>query len=210
MSQKAFSLRFYFFIYVRQAFKVNFMNYEKILEELEINSEIEKINKNFRKYIEQVFSPIYLKKIDRVFKKPLIVDTFKQNTNVMALTSPDNTISINMKMFKELPTEKAMVYIIHELFHVLQNLSQFEEMRTVNKILMEKTLKKIPRTSMNKFLTGKEQDIHSNYKDEFLSYCSNAAFDWSIAPDLKKEYYITLKNSGIFNISSKWWSKRFC
>jgi len=209
MSQKAFSLRFYFFIYVRQAFKVNFMNYEKILEELEINSEIEKINKNFRKYIEQVFSPIYLKKIDRVFKKPLIVDTFKQNTNVMALTSPDNTISINMKMFKELPTEKAMVYIIHELFHVLQNLSQFEEMRTVNKILMEKTLKKIPRTSMNKFLTGKEQDIHSNYKDEFLSYCSNFAFDWSMAPDLKNEYHLILSNSGIFNMKSEWWLKRF-
>ena len=186
------------------------MKYDEIIyEELKIDSEINKINKNFRKYIEQVFSPIFLKKIDRVFKEPLLVETFKQNSNVMALTSPNNTISVNVKMFKELPTERAMVYIIHELFHVLQNMPQFEEVRTVNKLLGEKTIKRIPKLAINKFLTGKEQNIHSNYKEEFLSYCSNAAFDWSMAEDLKKEYYNTLKNSGLFNITSEWWSKRF-
>lgn len=185
------------------------MKYIEICEELKIDSEINKINKNFRKYLEQVFSSVFLKKIDRVFKTPLLVDTFEQKTNVMALTSPNNVISVNVKMFNELNTEKAMVYIIHELFHVLQNMSQFGEVRTVNKILGEKTLKKIPRQNINKFLTGKEQNIHSNYKEEFLSYCSNAAFDWSIAEELKKEYYNTLKNSGLFNITSEWWSKRF-
>ena len=119
------------------------MKYAEICEELEIDSEINKINRNFRKYIEQVFSPIFLKKIDRVFKKPLIIENFKENTNVMALTSPDNVISVNTKMFLSLPTERAMVYIIHELFHVLQNMSQFPEIKKVNKLLGIKTLKKI-------------------------------------------------------------------
>lgn len=190
-------------------FKVNFMKYEQICEELEIKTEIEKINKNFRKYIEQVFSSVFLKKMDRVFKKPLLVKTFNEKTNVMAMTSPNNTISVNTKMFNELSTEKAMMYIIHELFHVLQNMTQFAEVRNINNLLCEKALKKIPKNSINKFLTGKQQDIHSDYKDEFLSYCSNAAFDWNMCTDLKIEFYNTLKNSGIFNMSSEWWQKRF-
>ena len=173
--------------------KVNFMKYAEICEELEIDSEINKINRNFRKYIEQVFSPIFLKKIDRVFKKPLIVENFKENTNVMALTSPDNVISVNTKMFLSLPTERAMVYIIHELFHVLQNMSQFPEIKKVNKLLGIKTLKKIPKQKIN----------------EFLSYCSNAAFKWDMAKELKAEYLNILKLSGIFNLNSEWWSKRF-
>ena len=181
------------------------MKYAEICEELEIDSEINKINRNFRKYIEQVFSPIFLKKIDRVFKKPLIVENFKENTNVMALTSPDNVISVNTKMFLSLPTERAMVYIIHELFHVLQNMSQFPEVKKVNKLLGIKTLKRIPRQKVNEFLTGKSQDIHSDYKDEFLSYCSNAAFKWDMAKELKAEYLNILKLSGIFNLDSEWW-----
>ena len=41
------------------------MKYAEICEELKIDSEINKINRNFRKYIEQVFSPIfYIQKIE--------------------------------------------------------------------------------------------------------------------------------------------------
>lgn len=185
------------------------MKYTDVLdEELEIDSEIESLNKNFRKYIEQVFSPTFLNKIDRVFKEPLIIRQFKEKSNVMAVTV-GSQISVNTKMFQELSTDRGMVYIIHELFHVLQNLSQFNEVRTVNRILMKKTMNKVNEANINSFLTGKEQNIHSNYKDEFLSYCSNFAFNWKFAPELKQEYYETLKNSGLFNMESKWWSKRF-
>lgn len=185
------------------------MKYTDVLdEELEIDSEIESLNKNFRKYIEQVFSPTFLNKIDRVFKEPLIIRQFKEKSNVMAVTV-GSQISVNTKMFQELSTDRGMVYIIHELFHVLQNLSQFNEVRTVNRILMKKTMNKISEANINSFLTGKDQNIHSDYKDEFLSYCSNFAFNWKFAPELKQEYYETLKNSGLFNMESKWWSKRF-
>ena len=190
--------------------KVNSMKYSEIIdEELKIDSEIDKLNKNFRRYIEQVFSPIFLKKIDRVFKTPLIIRNFKESSNVMAVTI-GSQISVNTKMFNELPLDRAMVYIIHELFHVLQNLPQFEEVRTINRILRTKTMARINKANINKFLTGQSQNIHSNYKDEFLSYCSNFAFDWSLAKELKIEYYQTLKNSGLFNMESPWWSsKRF-
>lgn len=184
------------------------MKYDKIIEELEIDSEISKLNKNFRKYIEQVFSYSFLKKLDRVFKEPIVIENFKEKSNVMAMTV-GRQISVNTKMFNELTTDRAMVYIIHELFHVLQNLPQFEEVRSVNRILRIKTLARIDLPNINQFLTGKKQSIHSNYKDEFLSYCSNFAFDWKLAPTLKREYYSVLSNSGIFNLKSEWWTKRF-
>lgn len=184
------------------------MKYIEIAEELKIDSEIDKLNRNFRKYIEQIFSSSFLKKLDRVFKSPLIIENFKEKSNVMAVTV-GNQISVNTKMFNELTTDRAMVYIIHELFHVLQNLPQFEEVRNINKTLRIKTLSKIDTSNINQFLTGKKQDIHSNYKDEFLSYCSNFAFDWKLAPSLKNEYYFVLLNSGIFNMKSNWWLKRF-
>ena len=185
------------------------MKYVNIInEELKIDSEIDSLNKNFRKYIEQVFSSIFIKKIDRVFKNPLIIREFKEKSNVMAVTQ-NQQISVNVKMFNELSVDRAMVYIIHELFHVLQNMSQFKEVRTVNKILMKKTMNKISSQNINEFLTGKPQNIHSDYKDEFLSYCSNFAFNWKLSPSLKQEYYDILNNSGLFNMESNWWQKRF-
>ena len=185
------------------------MKFSKVIsEKIEIESNMDSINKNFRKYLYNVFSEVFIKKLDRVFKEPLIVNNFEENSNVMALTVKDK-ISVNEKMFNSLPLDNAMVYIIHELFHVLQNSNKFKEIKTVNNLLCIKTLAKIPKDKINKFLTGKQQNIHSNYKDEFLSYCANSAFDWSISPILKTEYYEVLNRSGIFNMESDWWKKRF-
>lgn len=184
------------------------MKYNTLIEELEIQTNEDRLNENFRKYLVQVFSPIYVKKIDRVFKTPLKIEEFNKSDNVMAFTQ-GNQISISKKVLDELPTEKAMVYIFHEFLHVLQNLKSFAEVKKLNDLLRTKTMKKISVDKINQFLTGKEQNIHSDYKDEFLTYCSNGAFDWSICPELKQTYYETLKNSGIFNMESDWWKYRF-
>ena len=197
------------YIFIKWWFYHHFIKVKSMLfEELKIETEIEKINNNFRKYLSEVFSSVFIKKLDRVFKEPLIIENFKKDNNVMALTV-GTKISVNSKMFNELPTDKAMVYIFHELFHVLQNVSQFPEVKTLNRMLQNKTMSKININDINKFLTGKEQNIHSNYKDEFLSYCSNFAFDWSLCKELKSEYYRILNQSGIFNLESRWWKKRF-
>lgn len=184
------------------------MKYDLILEELKIDSNLNKLDRNFREYLKQVFSPLFLKKLDRVFKEPLVIENFKNNSNVMALTT-GKQISVNTKMFNSLPLDRAMVYIIHELFHVLQNVSQFPEIKTLNKKLMNLTLKYVSKENINSFLTGKEQNIHSDYKDEFLSYCSNFAFNWKLAPQLKQEYFNILNSTGFFNMNSKWWKSRF-
>ena len=101
------------------------------------------------------------------------------------------------------------MYIIHEFFHVLQNMEQFKEIKTVNRMLGNITKKYISSNKINLFLTGKEQNIHSDANEEFLSYCSNFAFKFDLAPNLKKEYYRILDQSGLFNMESEFWSKRF-
>ena len=182
------------------------MELEKLLNEsLNIDDDL---NKKFRKCIEQVFSPIYLKKIDRVFKSPIQIKRFDKKTNIMAMTI-NNNIFINSEMFDTLDDNRKMVYLIHELFHVLQKKSQFKDLVVLNSLLKARTLKYINEKDINEFLTGKKQNIHSNYKEEFLSYCSNFAFNWSLAPELKNEYFDILKKSGCFNMSSKWWEDRF-
>ena len=186
------------------------MNYTEIINEnIKIDSDLDSLNKKFRNYLEQVFSPIFVKKIDRVFKKPLQIENFKEKTNVMAITDPEGKIYINLDMIKSLPDDRKMVYIIHELFHVLQKKPQFRELVQLNNLLGTRTLKFINEKDINEFLTGKKQDIHSNYKEEFLSYCSNFAFKWNLAPELKKIYFDTLSETGLFNLNSKWWKERF-
>lgn len=185
------------------------MKLESVINErVEIKSEIEKLNTNFRNYLELVFNKEFISKLDRVFKKPIIVENFKEKSNIMALTVEDK-LFVNMKNFKELETDRAMVYIIHEFFHVLQNVPQFPEIKTINRILGDKTMKYVNKKDISRFLTGKQQNIHSNYKNEFLSYCSNNAFDWTLCPKLKEEYKRILNQAGVFNFSSDWWKERF-
>lgn len=179
-----------------------------LFEELKVESDIDEVNTNFRKYLSKVFNTVFIKKLDRVFKEPLVVETFKKNNNVMAITS-GRKIAVNIEMFKELPTDRAMVYILHELFHVLQNTNQFPEISTINRMLKNATLSKINEKDITRFLTGKTQNIHSDYNYEFLPYCSNFAFDWSLSKELKQEYYRILEQSGIFNLKSDWWKVRF-
>ena len=53
-----------------------------LFEELKVKSDIEEVNTNFRKYLSKVFNTVFIKKLDRVFKEPLVVETFKKNNNV--------------------------------------------------------------------------------------------------------------------------------
>lgn len=189
--------------------KVKFMNYDDVVrEELKIESGIESFNRKFQKCIEDIFSPMFVKKMDRVFKEPLQIKEFEKKTNVMAMTI-NGEIFVNLKLFDELADKRKMVYIVHELFHVLQSKPQFKEVSSLNRLLGIRTMKKIDRKDINEFLTGKRQNIHSSYEDEFLTYCSNFAFKWNMAPELKETYRKTLADSGIFNQNGTWWKERF-
>ena len=54
------------------------------------------------------------------------------------------------------------------------------------------------------------EDIHSNYKDEIVSYLMNNSLQWNMV-DKKfvKEFIDIVFSSGIFNTKSSFWLKRF-
>lgn len=176
-------------------------------EELKVQTGSNALNKMFREYINQVFSSTYLKKIDRTLNGTLLLKTFNKNNNMMAYTS-GTSIYINTSKFLNLADDRCMVYIIHEFFHCLGNLKSFPEINIINKKLDKAAEKYIPKDKMNIFLTGKDQDIHSDFHGEFLSYMSNNAFNWSLAPELKSQFKNIIESAGIFNTNSKWWRER--
>ena len=98
-------------------------------------------------------------------------------------------------------------------------MSQFPEVRTVNQNLMKRTMKRIPENNINKFLTGKKQDIHSNYKEEFtalynsgLSHLVKDEFDrvfLSIHQGEYDDYKTFFHAGGIYNIFYLWMRNGF-
>ena len=64
------------------------MNFESVYlkEELKLNSGNDRLNILFRDYLSKIFSPLYLKKIDKIIKDSLVLKEFKENNNVMAYT----------------------------------------------------------------------------------------------------------------------------
>lgn len=188
--------------------KVNFMNFDDLVyEELFIDSGDVSTDKRYVKLLGLVFNEMYLKKINRVFKDGIKIKKINRDNNIMAVTV-GTQISVNSKNYDELSAVRANVYLIHETFHVLQNMPQFKELATINDKLCKKANQMIPRKKMSAFLTGKTQDIHSDYTKEFLSYFSNNVFKWEICPALKKEFSEIIKSAGIFNTESSWWKKR--
>lgn len=188
--------------------KVNFMNFDDLVyEELFIDSGDVSTDKRYVKLLGLVFNEMYLKKINRVFKDGIKIKKINRDNNIMAVTV-GTQISVNSKNYDELSAVRANVYLIHETFHVLQNMPQFKELATINDKLCKKANQMIPREKMSAFLTGKTQDIHSDYTKEFLSYFSNNVFKWEICPSLKKEFSEIIKSAGIFNTDSSWWKKR--
>ena len=187
------------------------MDFSEVIytEELRINSGEEGLNKLFRQTLNEIFSPIFLKKIDRVFDTSLNFSYFKKRTNVMCYTQ-GTKIYINRPMFESTPKEKAMNYIMHEMFHVLINTGKFQELKIVQNNLASIVSKAVKKENISEFLTGKKQDIHSYWQGETLSYLCNNSIKWDAAIlGTKKAYYITLKQSGLFNLGSNFWKKRF-
>lgn len=184
------------------------MNFEDIInEELTINTKNPDTDEKYRQILKQVFTPMYLKKIDKFFPNGLTVDTMRRKNNVMAITT-GTQITVNKPLYKQLSPIRANVYLIHETFHVLQNMPQFKELVAVNNKLCNIAMQYIPKNKVNAFLTGKEQNIHSDFTKEFLSYYSNNVFNWKYAPKLKNKMSEVIINAGIFNVESPWWQKR--
>ena len=153
--------------------KVNFMNFDDLVyEELFIDSGDISTDKRYVKLLGLVFNEMYLKKNNRVFKNGIKIKKINRDNNIMAITV-GTQISVNSKNYDELSAVRANVYLIHETFHVLQNMPQFKELATINDKLCKKANQMIPREKMSAFLTGKTQ---KNFYHIFLIMFLNGRF----------------------------------
>lgn len=187
------------------------MNFEDAVftEDLRINSGEKALDNLFHRYMEQVFSPMFLKKINRFFDVTLVLRDFKQKSNVMAYTQ-GTKIYINRPMFATVSKDKAMDYIMHELIHVLGNTGKFPELELLNKKLLNIVVKGVEKEKITEFLTGASQNIHSDWRGELINYLCNNSFKWELGmKEVKDAYKETLEESGLFNMKSVWWQKRF-
>src|SRR5574344_1744 len=177
-------------------------------EELEIRTKNEAVNELFINILPEVFSPSYLKKLNRVFKDPIVASEFGDNSTVVAYTQ-NGKIYVNAKQFYSMDPERAIIYVLHEMFHMLQKMQQFKGLKYVNSQLMSCAMKYLHRWEYSKFLTGKTQNLHSDYKEEFLTYLMNNSEQIKMLPkEGRLYYYEILKESGCFNLSSAFWRKR--
>ena len=191
--------------------QVNFMNFVDAIftEELRISSGESALDLLFKNTLKEVFSSQFLKKLNRVFDTKLNLSSFKERSNIMCYTK-GTKIFINEPMFLSTPKEKAINYVMHELTHVLINTGKFPELKTLETTLANVISKAVKNGQENEFLTGKKQDIHSNWRGESITYLFNNSIKWDLAmPGTKLAYYNILNKSGIFNLSSSFWKKRF-
>jgi hypothetical protein len=183
--------------------------YEAYLnDELKFNTRSKSLNKLFRNRLSSVYSDAYLEKIDRVFDKNIKIKEFEKTSNIMAYTK-GTEIYISDKIY-DIPTDQAVIYLLHELVHALSNTSKFNDLIQLNLRLSKLIEKNIKKNDINKFLTGKDQDIHSNYKEEIVSYLMNNSIQWNMVnKEFIKEFIDIVFSTGIFNSKSSFWLKRF-
>lgn len=190
------------------------MELELLINEVELETKDTQLNKLFDNYIVQIFSPQFCKKIESLLRDKIkLEETVDKNNNVVAWTQ-GTTIYVNSPVFYSKNRSKAILFIMHEFIHVLQNSKSFFIMSKFNDIKeLENALYTLVSNNLTKsyaqFLTGKNQDLHSSGKDEVLTYMMNNSIDWSaVKPGTKEKYKALLEQSGIFNLNTPFWTKR--
>lgn len=179
-------------------------------EEVYVNSKSEKLNKLFRFYMKNIYSSNFYSKLDKFFEKKI---QLKEDTNVadnVIAYTKGNSIYINPNSIYKKSGEDAVVFLLHETIHLLENNSKiFPEIKNVEKKLWEIVSKNLIG-DISEFYTGKKQSLHSNPQDEVLTYLFNGSIHWKyVKPTTKERYFNILKESGIFNMNSNFLKKRF-
>lgn len=190
------------------------MQLELLINEVELETKDKQLNILFDNYLTQVFSPQFNKKINELLRdKIAFKETVDKNNNVVAWTQ-GNTIFVNSPVFYSKNRSKAILFILHEFIHVLQNsrsffvISKFGDIKSLEEKLYALVKANLVKP-YSQFLTGKEQSLHSSGKDEILSYQMNNSVDWSaVKPGTREQYKALLEQSGMFNLNSQFWKKR--
>ena len=190
------------------------MEFELLINEVELETRDKQLNILFDNYLAQVFNPSFKKKIDDTLRDKIsFKEVVDKNRNVVAYTV-GNTIYVNTPVFYSKNRNKGILFLLHEFIHILQNSKSFFMINKFNDIKnIEAQLYSLIQKNLTKpysvFLTGKKQDLHSSGKDEVLTYQMNGSVDWSAVKEGTKEQYIKiLQQSGMFNLNSKFWQRR--
>jgi hypothetical protein len=184
------------------------MNIETLLlEDVTIASKNDMLNDIYRIKLKEVFSPFFYSKVDRIIKKRILIDSFSDKTTVVAYTKQGH-IFVNSKLFYSKKPDDAVIYLIHETLHLLEDLKYFPEIKQL-RIKLWKIIQKNLTKPLSVFYTGKKQDLYSNGMEETLTYfIANRSCDFSaLKPEGRKEYIEAIKNSELFNIHSVWMRK---
>lgn len=164
--------------------------------------------------LSQVFAPSYLGKIEEKLSQAIQVkEIVKNDENIVAYQS-GNVIYVNKPVFLEKTKEQQIQYLTHEFFHILQTskhlflVQNFKELNVLSKELFE-----IINGGLLKpysvFLTGKNVKLPTSGYEELLPYFANGKIDWSaVSPRTRVMFIEKLKASRLFNLGSKFWSKR--
>lgn len=180
------------------------MYFDDILSErVLLNSKSAVINKLFDQTLHSILTPEFYYRVDKAIKGRIGVLEDDLNNNIVAYTK-NGILFVNAPVFYTKPRKDALVYILHELIHLLARKPQFFVIRNT-----EKKLWKLVKGNLTKpyseFLTGKNQPLHSVKSEEILSYLMNQSLDFSaVKPGIKDEYIRIIRESGMFNLDSSY------
>lgn len=172
------------------------------------------IEKMFNHALNLVFSTSYLNKINKFVKdKVTIIDAQDKNERIVAWNI-GTKIYVNKQIFYSKKKSDQLRFLLHEFMHVLMNKKsflvqrQFKDLHDLSQELYN-IVKKGLTKPMSVFLTGEEQKIPTMDTQEIISYLMNGKVDFSaISPQAKNQFFITLKNSNMFNLQSNFWRRR--
>lgn len=190
------------------------MNAKEYLNEVAFTSQKKGTEELFNDALKQVFSPVYLSKIENVIKKNIKLKEKKsKNANEVAWTQ-GNTIYVNPLAFDQLKPEQQIRYLLHEFLHWLMQkrgffTKQFKDLDKLSKELY-KIMKKYALKDIGEVLTGQTGigGKYINYQ-ETLAYLMNGKADLKkLSPEGRNEFIAALKKSGIFNLAHPFWKKR--
>ena len=191
------------------------MNLNRYLTEVSLTG-AEEFEEFFNNALKEVFSSSYMNKIDSLIKKINIKTYSNASDKVVAYVNSGNNkeIFVNRYYFDSLPKERKIEFLLHEFFHILQQTKSFIFIRRFKDLIeldnaLEKEIPRYLNSTLSEFLTGQARKISSRF--EVLPYIvGTRTADWSsISKEGKKYIEETLKNSGIFNTSSKYFRDIF-
>jgi len=189
------------------------MNLENYL--LEVNLQDESLEGYFNEGLKQVFSPVFLSKINKKIQHliPIKYVENHNNSNEVVWTE-NNEISVNKKEFEKIDVVKRIKYLLHEFIHILLNsksffvINAFIELRKVSN-KMHQIVEQYAIGNVGAFLINKTIEEKYLNNQESLAYFMNGKMNWKmIKPEGAKLLKETIINSGLFNTSSEFWRKR--